>query len=763
MKKFNSFPTRSSLRFPLAAAGMILATSAVAQSAPEEIPDSLALIPTVEDLEEVVVTVTKPLIQANGEKLAYNVEEDPASKSSSVLEMLRKVPSVTVDGQDNIRVNGQSNFKIYVNGKEDPMLSSNPGQILKAMPASSIVKIEVISEPGAKFDAEGTAGILNFVTVRKQSMDGYAGSLSLGVTSESVNAGAYARARYRNVTGSAHFEFADNFIHPQNNLSRSTTEYFDNPVNRYSFQEVAQEVSFGYYGGGIDMSWEPDTLNLFTANCNIRYMKANIDKFDQYVRMLDPDFGLLSSYRQKAIGGSLLEFGFSAGASYQHTFHRPGHHLILSYRYSQGQTELKLDRRYYETTGYVAPEFNAMFSDNTNHEHTSQLDYTLPLGGEKHLLEAGLKGVFRRNDGLGDEHNGDREDNMKLDETSVVDMKQFQDVAAAYVSYSGTFGNYSVKGGLRYEYTRMGIDFHKGDIPDFTTRLSDIVPNAAISYSFAPAHSLRLAYQMRISRPSLNQVNPFQLKITDDMVQMGNPDLSSERSNKITLTYANFGRTFGGSVNLEYSQIDNAISEYCYAIGEVIYSTRANLGRNRTTSLSGFFNYNISNKMRLSLNGRVQYVDLNSPNPRFGYAANANERLFASGWVGGLGGSFDYTMPFNVKLNAYGGKDFGWLSLNMRSNGWYYYGVNLSRSFLSNDALTVSVNASNFLTQNRKFINKSHTETSRSYLMNESRSWNVGVSVSWNFGNLKSNVKKTAATIENDDQNTSRGSKGGII
>ncbi len=87
--------------------------------------------------------------------------------------------------------------------------------------------------------------------MRKQRTDGYAGSVSLGVASENINAGAYARAKYRNVTGSAHFEFADNHIHPQNNINRSTTEYIDNPVNRFNLQETAQEFSYDYYGGGL--------------------------------------------------------------------------------------------------------------------------------------------------------------------------------------------------------------------------------------------------------------------------------------------------------------------------------------------------------------------------------------------------------------------------------------------------------------------------------------------------------------------------------
>ncbi len=122
-----------------------------------------------------------------------------------------------------------------------------------------------------------------------------------------------------------------------------------------------------------------------------------------------------------------------------------------------------------------------------------------------------------------------------------------------------------------------------------------------------------------------------------------------------------------------------------------------NLGKNRSAALSGFLNCNISAKMRLSLNGRLQYTDLNSPNPLFGHADRLiRKTLRASGRTGNFGASFNYTMPGNVKLNAYGGKNFGLIQLSSRSNGWYYYGISFSRSFLRNDALTVTASASNF-------------------------------------------------------------------
>ena len=733
-----------------------------AQSQATETPDSTLSAPTYENLEEVVVSAKKPVVQSNGEKVSYNVDEDPSSASSSLLEMLRKVPAVTVDGQDNIQVNGQSNFKIYVNGKEDPMFSSNPGQILKSMPASSVVKIEVINEPGAKYDAEGTAGILNFVTVRKQRNEGYAGGVQASLSSESVQAGLSGRMRRGDLMASAHFEFADNHIHPQEQYNSNTTLYLDNPTDYRLESTTLQKFAFNYFGGGLDLSWEPDTLNLFTVNFSFNSMHAGIKKFDETSALFDREGSFIRGYHRIGDGGYMNTLGLRAGASYQHTFGPQGHHLIASYLYNRSTQKLNLTRRFVEMSGYTMPEWSDLLSDNSSNEHTAQIDYALPLGGEKHLVEVGLKGVFRRNYALGHDMTGDRPDDMTASVRT--DVEQFQDIAAAYASYTGSYGPYGVKAGVRYEHTRMGMDFRAGDTPDFTTRLNDVVPNAAVSYSFSPAHSLRLAYQMRISRPTLNQVNPFQVKYSEYLVMTGNPDLGSERSNKITLTYSNFTRLIGGNISIEYAQINNAISRYTYVDDGIIYETEANLGKSQSTTLSGFLNYNITPRMRFTLNGRVEYLNLDAPNPLFGTRPGSPEKLKASGWTGNFGASFDYTMPWRLRLGAYGGKDWGRISLTSTRDGWYYYGMSLTRTFLKNDALSLTLGANNFFQKNRTFKGESWSEAMRNYSRYTSRCWSVSFSISWNFGNLRSNVRRTDADVQTDDRSSSGGgNNGGIL
>lgn len=137
----------------------------LSQSDPDADLGVISLLPDDSILQEVTVTAKKKLVQSDGATLTYNVEDDPESTVNTIIEMLRKVPMVTVDAEDNIMVNGNSDFKIFINGKEDPMLSGDVKTILKSTPASAVKKIEVITEPGAKYDAGGTGGILNLVTI----------------------------------------------------------------------------------------------------------------------------------------------------------------------------------------------------------------------------------------------------------------------------------------------------------------------------------------------------------------------------------------------------------------------------------------------------------------------------------------------------------------------------------------------------------------------------------------------------------------------
>lgn len=162
-----------------------------------------------EMLKGVEVVAQKPLVKADMDKVAYSIEDDPDSKTNSTLEMLRKVPLVTVDAEDNIQVNGSSSFKVHVNGKPNNMMSNNPKEVLKSLPANSVKSIEVITDPGAKYDAEGIGGILNIITVGG-GMQGYTATLNAGASNTGMNAGAYGTVQIGKFTVTGNYSFNHN-------------------------------------------------------------------------------------------------------------------------------------------------------------------------------------------------------------------------------------------------------------------------------------------------------------------------------------------------------------------------------------------------------------------------------------------------------------------------------------------------------------------------------------------------------------------------
>lgn len=129
-----------------------------------------------DSLPEISVVATKRLVKAEVDKTSYSIEDDPDPQTYTLLEMLRKVPLVTVDGGDNIKINGSGSFKVYMNGRPSNMISANPKDVLRSIPASTIKKIEVITDPGARYDAEGVSGILNIITKRGE-FEGYSATL----------------------------------------------------------------------------------------------------------------------------------------------------------------------------------------------------------------------------------------------------------------------------------------------------------------------------------------------------------------------------------------------------------------------------------------------------------------------------------------------------------------------------------------------------------------------------------------------------------
>lgn len=702
---------------------------------------------TATDLDDFVVVQTKKLVQSDGAKLTYNVSEDPESKSSNLLDILRKVPGVTVDANEEVKVNGQSNFKILLNNREDPMLSGDIKTVLKSLPAGTIKKIEVISEPGAKYEAEGTGGILNIVTDRSANLSGFNTRLNAWVNAYQAGGSANGRVKVGNVMLGANISYNNGNVWPRSSTSEDKTEDLTGSLNHLKKRNRKTKGGYEYTGLNIDMSWEPDTLNLFTLSANFANW-GNRQRIDEHTAMYAPDMSELwrmdriTKYRYKELSG-----GFQA--SYQHAFDRDDNTLVVSYMLDAGRNRNYSNMHTESQSGALDESpYIRQTTEQPYDNHIIQIDYSNQLG-KCHKLEAGGKANIYGTENYSKYLFGQAADGLVEDPEQAVKVKQFKEIYAAYASYTGSFSKFGVTAGLRYEHTRMGLRYRIGDYPDFTTYLNDIVPNGALSYNFTDASTLRLAYQMRIGRPGIWSLNPFRNTSNPGTVQYGNPDLESEKSHSVSIGYTNYDHPLSGGVKAEYRYVNNSITDILFMRDGLMNSTYSNVGRSHMASFSVNADWRITSSLQWSAWVGAWYEYLSADSELI-HARN-------KGWNCNVNTNINYTLPCKVRLSAYGGYYSGWIDLQSKGEGSYWYGIGASRSWLKNDALTLSLNLSNLFPPTRK---SDYTQSDESVVYRHNgryKQWNVGVSLSYTFGGLKSDVKRTAANVEKEEQ--SGGSK----
>ncbi|MCM1152742.1 MAG: TonB-dependent receptor [Muribaculum sp.] len=714
-------------------------------------------IPSYTDLEELVVKANSPLLKSDGNKLEYNVDEDPAASGSSVLDILRKTPLITVDGQDNIKVNGKSNYKLLINGKEEPMVSQNASIIFKNMPAQAVSKIEVITDPGAKYDAEGVGGVLNIITTRQQKgNDGYNGQLSLSFGRQNNYVSAYGTLKKHNVTLSANVTYSDGHLFPQHQEKSGENKYFrDSPVAFMKTWEK-NKMSYSFTYGTLSASWEPNESNLFTASASVTSIGADIKNYLTYSRSYNSMGDLLNGADQ-SITGDLNNVYLSANASYQHNFRPQNNFLTISYLFSFGKNHLNFLSDYERTINmYDVWKYLSSNNKNLSREHTVQGDYTNGFGTDKHLLETGVKGIFRRNGSFSYQMQGNAMENLTNVPGADQVFSQYQDIYAAYASYTGSFGIFSTRAGIRYEHTDMGMKFRVGSTPSFNRSLDNIVPNASLTYSFNSATNLRLAYNMKITRPNIEQVNPFETTLRGQNIRKGNPNLSSEKNNTVSFTFSKFGRLLGGNIGIEYSNTNNAISEFTYLKDGYVVTTSDNIGSEQELALTGFLNWNILSGMTANVSGRLNYNILKAP----------GLSLKKYGWGGDINASWTYRFNDNT-LSAFGGWSARDINIQRYNSGWHYYGLSAGRDFLKNKSLNITLSAMNMFEDRISFLIVSTTKDVDFRQQIKMPVWNVGLTISWKFGNNQAQVKQTENQIVNDDNASSgsgksKGGQGGI-
>ena len=505
------------------------------------------------ELEEVSVTAQKPLVKVEIDKLTYSAKDDPESSTSNVLDLLRKVPLVTVDGEDEIQLKGSSNFKIYLNGKPSNMISGNPSQVLKSMPANSVKDIEVITDPGVKYDAEGVGGIINIVTDKRVD-DGYSGSVGAnGDTFGGYGGNAYLATRY------GKFGFTGNsgyYYHKRPESESGFTREEFSPQNLLTLNGKNKSDGGGLFLSGA-LSFEPDTLNLFNLSGS-RYG----GKFKSHSMQEALSSGA-RPYSYNTRSNSTVEYGgMSLSADYQRSFKRKGEMLTISYRFEDNPNDSEYDSEYENVTGvfYYTDGYKLRSVNNAGgKEHTGQLDYVNPLNG-KHSIETGLKYIFRDNTSRADHTFFDTEEGVwKPDVSRKNDLDHTQNITSGYAGYGFKSGKTGVKLGFRGEYTQQEIHFMGSQLDTIVqTNFFDLVPSVTLSYQLGMTRTLRGGYNMRISRPGIWYLNPYVNDVDPNNISYGNPNLDAEKQHNFNINYGAFSQKLNFNVTLSYAFARNA-------------------------------------------------------------------------------------------------------------------------------------------------------------------------------------------------------------
>lgn len=720
------------------------------------------------ELGQVEVVAQKPLVKADIDKIEYNVQDDPDSKSNSVLEMLRKVPLVTVDGEDNIKVNGSSSFKVYVNGKPNNMMSNNPTEVLKSMPANSIKHIEVITNPGPKYDAEGVGGILNIVTVGS-GLEGYAATFSGNVSNMGAGGGLFGTVKSGKLTVSARYNYNYN-DRPRSYSGGNRRTVGDITEGSSDLDYDGSSKGHGnFQSGSMEASYEIDTLRLVSMSFGLWGGGNNSTSINNTLATAPGTSNEL--YRYVSDGRSKSSwYSIDGGVDYQRMFHVKDRMFTLSYKINTSPQTSDSYSTYNDMHAATDWEdflkrlydLNNDGSQNTT-EHTFQADYTTPIG-KIHTLEAGAKYILRDNSSEDDRYErqiGTTGDYV-LDEEHSSHYKHQNDILAAYMGYGLRVKKISGRLGVRYEHTKQEVKYLLGRGDNFNKNFDDVVPSASIGYKLTDMSNLRFGYNMRIYRPGIWYLNPYLDDSNPTNISQGNSHLDSEKSHSFNLSYSNFTQKFNINLSARYSFTNNSIERVTEQVKdtdipglqnptgkEVLYSTYQNIGKSRNASLSGYVNWNATSNTRIYANFYGNYTYMEGANG----LKNDGWNLFAYG-----GAQQSLPHDWRISLNIYG--QTPWIMLQGKGSSFFDYGLSVNKSFL-NKRLTLSAFASNFF---KKYTSPTSSIEGVGFTQD---SWNrytrqrFGVSVSYRIGELKASVKKAARTISNDDVKSGGGEGGG--
>lgn len=540
------------------------------------------LQPSTNDLTEVTVTATKPLVEVKPDKMVFNVEGSINAQGNTALELLRKSPGVMVDNNDNVMLQGRSGVQIYIDGKPSPLSSSDLAAYLETLQSSEIEAIEIITNPSSKYDAQGNAGIIN-IKIKKDKNLGANGSLDAGYSIGKLpmyNAKLSGNYRNKKVNLFGSYGYGDgrnrnifNLYREQSGLSFDQRNVNLSNWNNHNFRAgadffLSKKSTIGLMANG--------NVNDYQGNSNSRTPIGTLGSgtIDSLLLASNRQNGMRSNYNFN------VNYAFDGGNG-------TSWNIDADYGLFENDGDEYQPNRYTDPTGTEVYEerIYANETPTTINIYTFKIDHERNLFGGK--VGTGIKLAQVNTDNTFNFYNVLNGENI-LDENRSNQFGYKENVNAAYLNYSGKFSDkINFQFGLRAEQTNSEGDltaYVPTDNDNVKRSYLDLFPSGGLTYQANQMNSLQFTYSRRIDRPSYQDLNPFQNRLDELTFEKGNPFLNPQYSHNFQLTHT---YKYMYNTSLSYSRTTDLITRITDTSGvSASFITWLNLAQQDVLSLS---------------------------------------------------------------------------------------------------------------------------------------------------------------------------------
>ncbi|WP_334057817.1 outer membrane beta-barrel protein [Polaribacter sp. P097] len=500
-------------------------------------------------LDEVVIVAEKTTVDIRLDKKVFNIGKDLSIRGGNASDVLGNVPSVQVDVEGTVSLRGNENVTILIDGRPSALVGLNGAEALRQIPAEAIEKVEVITSPSARYDAEGTAGILNII-LRKNKLTGFNGSLQLDL-GYPERLGAAFNANWRtekwNLFTNTGFRYNET---PGNSLSESN--FLSSTAQN---ARVIEQRNFGRLGRSLFTSFGAEYYLTKSSSIigNIVFNSGNDDDVNTNdIQRYDANGGLNeATFRTESEGEDEQRIQYTL--DYVNNFDQKGRKLSVNLQYSTEMEDILNNITEVDTQINELNDLEQVIEDQDENRALLQIDYVHPVG-ENIQYEAGYRGNYR--DIFNSFYLAERQvfpDGPLVPDTGLNNSFNYEEfVNAAYFQYGQKFNNISLLAGLRYEYTSIEIEQQTATTVD-SGSYGNLFPTINLGYEFKDGENITIGYNRRIRRPRGRNLNPFPSRSSEANIYTGNVELNPVITDAVDIGYLKRWEKFTLSTSLYYN------------------------------------------------------------------------------------------------------------------------------------------------------------------------------------------------------------------